>query len=65
MTEEEYNVKERAKHTQYLSSGILKPIHKFNNGNGATLCHECNVIIGVGFLKDLLCEECKKRLKIK
>jgi GMP synthase (glutamine-hydrolysing) len=23
----------------------MKPIHKFNNGNGATLCNECNAII--------------------
>jgi hypothetical protein len=21
---------------------MMKPIHKFNGGNGATLCHRCN-----------------------
>jgi hypothetical protein len=34
----------------------LKPIHKFNGGLGATLCHECNVIIHNGFTDDLYCE---------
>jgi hypothetical protein len=35
----------------------LKPIHKYNNGIGATLCHECSVIIHTGFTDDLYCEE--------
>lgn len=35
----------------------LKPIHKYNGGIGATLCHECNVIIHTGFTDDLYCEE--------
>jgi hypothetical protein len=35
----------------------LKPIHKYNNGMGATLCHECGVIIHTGFTDDLYCEE--------
>lgn len=35
----------------------LKPIHKYNGGIGATLCHECNVIIDTGFTDDLYCEE--------
>jgi hypothetical protein len=35
----------------------LKPIHKFNGGIGATLCHECKVIIHTGFTDDLYCEE--------
>lgn len=35
----------------------LKPIHKYNGGLGATLCHECNVIIDTGFTDDLYCEE--------
>jgi hypothetical protein len=34
----------------------LKPIHKFNGGIGATLCHKCNVIIHTGFTDDLYCE---------
>jgi hypothetical protein len=35
----------------------IKPIHKFNGGIGATLCHKCNVIIHTGFTEDLFCEE--------
>lgn len=35
----------------------LKPIHKYNGGIGATLCHKCNVIINTGFTDDLYCEE--------
>jgi reverse gyrase len=38
----------------------MKPIHKFNNGNGATLCHKCNCIISIGFTNDLYCKECIK-----
>lgn len=34
----------------------LKPIHKYNGAIGATLCHECNVIIHNGFTDDLYCE---------
>jgi hypothetical protein len=34
-----------------------KPIHKFNGGRGATLCHECKVIISIGMTDDLYCEE--------
>ena len=41
----------------------MKPIHKFNNGNGATLCHQCSVIISIGFTDDLYCNECKKQRK--
>jgi hypothetical protein len=40
-----------------------KPIHKFNNGNGATLCKKCSVIISVGFTDDLYCKECKEQFK--
>jgi len=35
----------------------MEPIHKFNGGRGATLCHECNVIIHEGFTDDLYCEK--------
>jgi hypothetical protein len=35
----------------------IKPIHKFNGGIGATLCHKCNKIIHTGFTEDLFCEE--------
>lgn len=37
----------------------LKPIHKFNGGLGATLCHSCSVIISIGLREDLYCERCK------
>ena len=36
-----------------------KPIHKYNNGIGATLCHDCGVIISEGLTKDMKCEKCK------
>ena len=40
----------------------MKPIHKFNNGNGATLCHCCSRIISIGFTKDLYCsDKCKEK----
>jgi hypothetical protein len=35
----------------------MKPIHKFNSGIGATLCHKCSKIISEGFTDDLYCEE--------
>ena len=41
----------------------MKPIHKFNNGNGATICHKCNCIISIGFTDDLYCKECNKHRK--
>jgi len=37
----------------------MKPIHKFNNGRGATICRKCSVIISEGMTKDLYCERCK------
>ena len=37
----------------------MKPIHKLNNGRGATLCHKCSVIISVGLTEDLYCDTCK------
>ena len=36
----------------------LTPIHKFNNGIGATLCNKCNAMICEGFVEDLYCKEC-------
>lgn len=36
---------------------MRKPIHKFNNGNGATLCHQCSTIINTGFTNELFCEK--------
>lgn len=41
----------------------MKPIHKFNNGNGATLCHVCRIIInGQGINDNLLCPSCQERV---
>ena len=37
----------------------MKPIHKFNNGNGATLCNACHTIIETGLTEALLCGSCK------
>jgi hypothetical protein len=37
----------------------MKPIHKFNNGNGATLCNCCYVIINNDYTDDLLCDRCE------
>jgi hypothetical protein len=43
----------------------MKPIYKFNNGNGATLCHLCRTIITVGKpTNDLYCDRClNERIK--
>lgn len=35
----------------------MEPIHKFNGGRGATLCHECGVIINEGLTDNLYCED--------
>jgi hypothetical protein len=42
----------------------MKPIHKFNNGNGATLCHQCNCIVSLGFTDDLYCKECNNHIEL-
>ena len=45
---------------------MIKPIHKFNNGNGATLCHCCSKIINIGFTKELYCDDkCKQKHNVK
>jgi hypothetical protein len=36
-----------------------RPIHKYNNGVGATLCHDCQVIISEGLTNEMKCEKCK------
>jgi hypothetical protein len=41
----------------------IKPIHKFNGGIGATLCHTCSVIISTGLTKELYCNNCKQKTK--
>jgi len=41
----------------------MKPIYKFNNGRGATLCHMCRIIIATGKMVDLLfCSECQAKI---
>ena len=42
----------------------MKPIHKFNNGVGATLCHQCNCIVSLGFTEDLYCKECNNHIEL-
>ena len=45
---------------------MIKPIHKFNNGLGATLCHHCSKIINNGFIQALYCSEiCKRKHNVK
>lgn len=42
---------------------MTKPIHKFNNGNGATICGLCRTIITVGKpTNDLYCDKCLNRI---
>ena len=44
----------------------MKPIHKFNNGKGATLCNWCSNIINTGFTDALYCSEiCESKNKFK
>lgn len=41
----------------------MKPIYKFNNGNGAMLCNKCRTIISTGPKTDKLhCDKCKSEL---
>jgi len=37
---------------------MKKPIHKYNGGLGATLCHHCKVIITTGLTEDIYCQDC-------
>jgi hypothetical protein len=37
----------------------MEPIHKFNNGNGATLCNICNTIITTFLTDELYCDKHK------
>lgn len=37
----------------------MKPIHKFNNSRGATLCNTCSIIITTGLTENLYCDKCK------
>lgn len=38
----------------------MEPKHKFNSGMGATLCHNCSVIINTGLSEHLLCPKCQE-----
>lgn len=42
-----------------LKTNKMKPIHKFNNGNKATICNICRTIIYTDFTDDVLCKKCK------
>jgi len=39
----------------------MKPTHKFNSGNKATLCKSCRRIITEGFTNELLCVGCQEK----
>jgi len=42
----------------------MKPIHKFNNGQGATLCYKCSKIITEGLTEDLFCsKDCESKYR--
>lgn len=44
----------------------MKPIHKYNNGNGAMLCNGCRAIISTGpKTEEVLCEKCKEECELK
>ena len=53
--------KERAQILMRLKAGY-KPIH---NGNYATLCNKCNVIITTGLQDEIMCESCIKEIEVK
>jgi hypothetical protein len=42
-----------------------KPIYKLNNGNGATLCNKCKVVIAEGFNDEIMCNVCIKEIEVK
>ena len=39
----------------------MKPIHKLNGGNKATLCKVCRTIIDRDFTEHLLCPNCQEK----
>jgi hypothetical protein len=44
----------------------MKPIHKFNNGKGATLCYCCSKIITIGLTEELFCcKQCEAKHRSK
>lgn len=61
----EQEAKEHAQVLMRLKAGY-KPINKYNNGNYATLCNKCNVVISTGVNKDqIMCESCIKEIEVK
>ena len=56
--------KERAQILMRLKAGY-KPIHKYNNGLGATLCNKCSIIITTGLQDVIMCESCIKEIEVK
>ena len=40
---------------------MIKPIHKYNGGIGATLCHRCRIIITTGLSEALYCSSCLEK----
>jgi len=58
---ESCNLNNKCTYPNCNEDGQLKPIHKFNNGDGATLCHGCSVIINIGLTDDLFCKECLEK----
>jgi len=44
----------------------LRPIYKYNNGNGAQLCVKCSTIIHTGMMsRRLLCDKCRNNERAK
>ena len=60
----EQEAKERSQILMRLKAGY-KPIHKYNNGNGATLCNKCKLIIAEGFNDEIMCNVCIKEIEFK
>jgi hypothetical protein len=56
--------KERAQILMRLKAGY-KPIHKYNNGLGATLCNKCSIIITTGLQDEIMCESCINEIEVK
>ena len=40
----------------------MDPIHKFNGGIGATLCHNCGKMISEGMTEALYCLDCEVKV---
>ncbi len=56
--------KERAQILMRLKAGY-KPFYKLNNGNGATLCNKCKVVISEGFNDEIMCNVCINEIEVK